>query len=854
MHLRGLPTSSPIEHDARLSALCLKQLADSQRALSGERQWSNANVSICHSAATPQQSCFSLSFVLVIGAAIALIGAWLAIAGPLLRGTTPYGKSGQLVALQTWKGGQRGGLAWGDLDDLRFGSVTAIAGYLPRTWGLQTELHGHLDVVLSLQVTGEFFQVLGVQPWLGRPLTREQDQTGNQNWVWLSNESWARYFGGGSTLGDRTVWLNATPYRVAGVMARGFSFPHQGQGPDIYIPLNRADYCCSHEADVHGAIARGSGTLWAIARLAGTVEPRRLGAELRSRSQMLASAYPASNQDVRFEAQDLVPFLMGDRLRILQWFGIAAGLFLMIATANAAGIWLAQWLRYQRQASIQLSLGAPVRRILADQLAQAAVLAIAGALIGLAGAETLIRLVRSSSLLGPELSRLELWNRAGLDSTTVAIAFGAAALASLVSASLPLLFTRWNSLRDALLATPAASTGRSSNTLRVALAVGQLTLTGVLGYAGIVVAHNIHALLNANRGFRTEQILQAGIGISEAKYNTDERMIDFHQRVIAELRHVPGVIAAAGGLDLPVSNGRTRFLIDDQTLSRDQQPLARMGIASPGLLPMLGVPLLRGRFFDTNDRWQSPHVALVNTAFAERYLKHRDPLGRRLRISFYNGFAAKPYGSYTIVGVTANTQNRSLTEEPEPQIVISSTQIALETFRYVVKSPLPANGLEDGIRRAIWNVDPEVERVHVTPLAAFLERALVTRRSVATLAGWFAALALVIVGFGISASLSATFQEQARDLGIRAALGATGIRLAYETIRWAAMAIVMSWLLALPLSFALSAKLILDSAPLPWDLASWCGVGLVLGLLGLASAYVPAWRASNMDPASVLRS
>jgi hypothetical protein len=153
----------------------------------------------------------SLSFVLVIGAAIALLGAWLAIAGPLLQGIAPYPQPERLVALQASKGGHRAGLAWGDLDDLRSGSVTAVAGYLPRTWGLQAEPHGHLDVVLSLQVTGEFFQVLGAQPWLGRPLTREQEQIGNQNWVWLSYESWVRYFGGGSSLGDHTIWLNAAP-------------------------------------------------------------------------------------------------------------------------------------------------------------------------------------------------------------------------------------------------------------------------------------------------------------------------------------------------------------------------------------------------------------------------------------------------------------------------------------------------------------------------------------------------------------------------------------------------------------------------------------------------------------------
>jgi predicted permease len=801
----------------------------------------------------------SLSFTAVIAAAIALSGAWLSIAGPLLRGGMPYPHPETIVALASTKSGQAAGLAWGDLDDLRGGPLSAVAGYLPRTWGLQAEPHGRLDVVLSMQVTGEFFDVLGVQPWIGSPLTRDHEQAGNQNWVWLSYASWLRYFGangdiGRRELGEHEVWLNAAAYRVAGVMPAGFVFPHAGQSPDIYIPLNRADYCCVHDLDAHGVIARGSGTLWAIGRMAGDVTHRQLEAGLKTRSQVLASARASTNRGVVFEAQDLTAFLLGDRARLIQWFGFAAAIFLLIASANAAGIWLAQWLRYQRQASIQLSLGAPVWRLFADQLAQAALLAIPAATIGLAGAWLLLAALRSSSLLGPELNRLELWSAAGLTRATNEAAFAAATLASLASASLPLLFTRWNSLRGALLANPGSGTGRSSNILRVALAVAQLTSTAVLGYAGILVANNIRTLLHADRGFQTEQILQMGIGISETRYNTDERMIGFHQQVIERLRRVPGVTAAAGGVNLPAGTGRTRFLVDDQILAKDQQPLANLGIASPGLLPMLGIPLLRGRMFADSDGWKSPHVALVNHSFAARFLAGRDPLGRHLRISFFNGFDASPYASYTIAGIIADTGNQYLAEAPEPQIVISSTQIALDGFRYFVRTNLPAGAVEEGIRQAIWAVDPEVERVRVTPLEDFLERALVARRTVATVAGWAAALALLLAGFGVGASLSATFQQQARDLGIRAALGASSFRLAYASVKWAVAAIAVSWLLALPLSFAVSAKLIVDGSPLGWSFASWLAAGGLLGLLGVAAAYLPARRSARVDPAVVLRS
>ena len=184
----------------------------------------------------------SLAFIAVIGSAIAVAGALLAVAFPILSGSLPFPEPNRLLSLETTKSGQSSGLTWMDLEDVRIDAIQSAAVFSPRTWGVQTQPQGHVEVVLSLQVTGEFFDVLGVNPAFGQPLTTAHDQSGNQNWVWLSHNSWQRMLGGTQTFANRTLTINAVPYRVAGILPASFHFPYHGQSPDIYIPLNRTDY------------------------------------------------------------------------------------------------------------------------------------------------------------------------------------------------------------------------------------------------------------------------------------------------------------------------------------------------------------------------------------------------------------------------------------------------------------------------------------------------------------------------------------------------------------------------------------------------------------------------------------
>jgi hypothetical protein len=361
-------------------------------------------------------------------------------------------------------------------------------------------------------------------------------------------------------------------------------------------------------------------------------------------------------------------------------------------------------------------------------------------------------------------------------------------------------------------------------------------------------------LLSARRGFETDRTLIAGIGIPESRYDTDEKMTGFHASVIAGLRAVPGVTAAAGGVNVPQGNLRTRFLRDGETLGRDRQPMARLGIASPELLPLLSIALRRGRGFTAGDRWTAPRVALVNETFVRAYLLNApEPLAQGLRLSFYNGFAMKPYTRFQIVGIVADSRNDAMLLEPQPQILIPSSQVAMEGFFYLVKTRRPAQSIEPELRQAIWRVDPAIQRVTFRPLADYLERGLAERRALGGFGFLVLSVACVIVAAGLFASLSATLSESAREMAIRAALGATPARLAMESLRWVLLAIVAAGIVAAVAVPFIAARVTLDKTVLRPTPANVLLCLLAIIVVTGAAAFRPVARAASLSPVDALR-
>ena len=513
----------------------------------------------------------------VLGSALTVAVVCSSLAWPLLWEPLPFPNAGRLVAIRSTVKGVVGGLSWGDADDLRerAPSIEKLAVYSPRTWGIQTEPQGHVEVLLSAMATGEFFEVLGMSPAYGGPMTRAHDAAGLQHEAWLVSAAAARLFGQPEASLNRTLWLNGSPYRVAGVLPPAFRFPMAQGTPDLIIPLSRAEYCC----------ARRGGSQQVIALVK---DSRRFDAELRVASSSLARDFPDTNAERRFVPVTMREQLFGQRMVALRWILASALCLMMTAAANGAGLWLTRWLRTRRSLAIRLALGASGPRLAGIRAAEGAMAGFAAGVIGVSSAAVLLRTLQAVPFLRDRLESFAVWGSLSVEPVTVAAALAVGAHIGLVAAVLPHFVVIGRLVREGtragMLAHPA------TRRMRLVLTAVQLAATAILGWTAIAIGENAHALLTAERGFATDGTVIAGIGVPEARYDTDEKMTGFHAAAIARLQAVPGVTGAAGGVSVPVGHLRTRFLRDGQTLTREQQPFAQIGVVSPELLPLLGIP------------------------------------------------------------------------------------------------------------------------------------------------------------------------------------------------------------------------------------------------------------------------
>jgi predicted permease len=781
------------------------------------------------------------AFCALIGACLGVVVAAFSIAWPILWGPMPFPNQARLAGIRSFAKGAAAGVSWGDAEDLRrlVPSIAKLAVYSARTWGVQTERNGHVDVLQSVMATSEFLDVLGVRPSLGEPMSAAHDTPGAQNEAWLSHASAVKLFGAADGAVHRTLWINAAPYRVAGVLPQSFGFPMPEGEPELLIPLSRADYCC----------ARGVGAQRAIALLK---DPLRFDSELRAASAALAAEFPATHAHLHFYPVVLREFLFGGRLTALRWILAGALCLLLIAAANGSGIWMAAWLRTQRDAAIRLSLGASPLRLASVRATEGAAAGFCSGLAGLLVAAALLRTAQAVPSLHDRLDALTAWGPPSMPLAAVFVALAGGTFVGVVAALVPHLALMRRLVREGARGVMLAHYAGAR--VRLVLTALQLAATATVGWTAIAIGENVQTLLRADRGFQTQHTLIAGIGIPEARYNTDEKITAFHTGVVEQLKAVPGVTAAAGGAAVPQANFRTRFLLDGQSLARDRQPTARIGIATPELLPLLRIGVRRGRGFSSADTWNAPRVALVNEAFVRAHFPDGlDPLHGAVRPSFYNGFAMKPYTRFQIIGIVADTRNDPLLVEPQPQILIPAAQIAMEGFFYFAATALPPEAINAQLREAIWRVDPAIQRVTFQPLDSFLERGLADRRALSTFGMALLLLAILIVGVGLFASLSASLLESTRELAIRAALGATPARLTLHSLGWVFAAFGLAALVTVPLLPVIAAHVQLEKAVLRPTAVNVAAPMLVLVLLTIAAAFVPVRRAASASPGEALR-
>ena len=751
---------------------------------------------------------FSLTAILTLALGLGANTAIFSALHALTWRTLPYPAADRLAALH--RDGKPAGASQEELALWRreARTVQASAGLSLRTWGLDSQ--PGIEVVLAGMFTPGFFDVLGVQPLFGRAPNPADRRT-----VWLTHAFWRRRFDGDASVAARVIRLNEESYTIAGVLPASFIFTSAEQTPDLYFPLEA------------GYLARQ-----VLVRLMPGATREQAQQELRA-----LAANAGDRQAAQLALRDLREELRAGADGPYVILMAAVATVLLVACLNLANLLLARFAVRVREMAVRSSVGASHGRLVQQFLTEALLLTgigTAAAVLTAHGALSWIQFDSPGLLFEPRLD------------SSVLLFLGLLALAVVaLLTSAPALMLRRLDLHTAM-KPPRAGWRRGL------LIAGQVAGGLALLATTALLLRSFAALTAVDPGFRTDNLLVAGIGIPEVRYDTGAKMARFYEEVLAKMAAIPGVEAAAGASSFPlVSSHRTWLRLPGMTVPDDLLPTARITMVSPSFLATTGIALRAGRAFDDGDRVGRPRVALVNEAFVRQLSV---ALGQSVKLSWWD--AGNPrWTPWEVTGVVADTRSRQLDLAPEPHIYLPLNQFASEGLIFGVRTRA-ANyqTVAAEMTRAVHAVDPLIQKIEPRPLTARIAASLAERQGTLRLITAFAVVALLLCATGLFGLTAYSVRQSSRELAIRRALGAE-----QSAVVWSALRHSLLWSLAgVAGGFALSAfavravesQLYGVTARDPLALA---GALAALAVALLAGCWWPARRATQMDPASVLR-
>ena len=712
---------------------------------------------------------------------------------------------------------------------------------------------GRPERVQAAIVSGGFFGLLGARPEIGRLLRPEDDGAPGANpVVVISHSLWTRTFGADPGAIGRSVRVSGHPFTLVGVAPAGFTGASLESFPDLYIPLSMVETVMVDWAALKPLTRRGFMWLNLVATLRDGVRP---GAAEKSLHAI--AAHPSGEgrgpevRAVRLARAGEVALGVGtveaDRARKTArlLYGVVL-LVLAIACANAAGLLLVRGERRGRELAIRAAVGASRGRILRQLLVESLILGGLGGVGGLLMASWTLDLVR---LLAPTGWPLPLAAATGVgDGRMLSYTMLVALLTSLTFGLAPALRASRVDVTTALKGEAGApGAGRRRPSLREMLVGCEIALAGVLlAGAGLLLRTLLHTSA-VDPGFEVERRLTATLDLGLQGYGR-EQAIRFYDRVLEEVRALPGVRAAALGHIVPVQGRSMANSVEYEGYdgTPDEAPVVPFNVVTPGFFRALGIPLLRGRDFAATETERTEPVVIVNEAFARRFWPDRDPIGRRIRNIGDHGAA--------VVGVVRDAKSRSLREPAEPMLFLPLAQFFLPGMSLVIETSGDPESLSPAVAAVVGRLDPDLPLHSLETLRRRLHVALGQESLLAGLLGAFAALALVIAGGGVYGVAALAAEARTREFGIRMALGAprghvAGLvvrRIASLTLAGAAAGFLGAIALAGLFRGLLFGVGRADPLTFLVSLA-------VLVLVTLVACAVPARRAARLDPLVSLR-
>ena len=711
---------------------------------------------------------------------------------------------------------------------------------------------GEPEQLVGARVSSGYFAVVGVEPFIGRSFSAEEYQPGKGRVVILGHALWHRRYGADNNIINRSITLDNTPYTVVGVMPAGL-YPVSPLNPGrITFDEQEQNYWVPMSFSAEWAAARSAHVLGVVARLKQGISIEQATAEMNAIGARLEKEY-SENRGEGILVSPFINEVVGNVRPALLTLLAAVALVLLIACANVAGLLLAQHAGRSKEIAIRAALGAGRRRLVRQFFMEGVLLSLFGTTAGLAlaglGTQVLLKFVPAGV---PRLAQVSLdWKVLGF---TILIALGTCLIFGLG----PALQTSKPDLNSALEQSGRTSgPGASKLRFRQLLVVFQISIAVMLVIGAGLLVKSFWLLQRVDPGFQSERVLTAGLTLTVSKYSEPEQINNFHKLLLERVSALPGVKHATIAYDHPLaSNWMDSFQIEGRVLppeSRSQS--ANFVPIGPEYFDTVGLKLVTGRKFTAQDDQDHPGVALVNESFVKHYFPNENAVGQKMRLGPpARIWDNKKFTSFEIVGIVRDVKLAGLEAPSEPAYYIPASQTPLEDMTLLVSTSIDPLSIVGALRQAVWSIDPNQPISNVSTLEKVVDESIAQRRLNMLLMGLFGGLAMLLSAVGIYGLLSHAVTQRTQEMGIRMALGAQVNDVLKLVLKQGMMLALAGEAIGLVGAFALTRLMRgLLFGVTPNDATTFVVVAAVLGVVALLACYVPARRATKVDPLIALR-
>jgi putative ABC transport system permease protein len=694
-------------------------------------------------------------------------------------------------------------------------------------------------------VNADLLPLLGVAPAIGRGFLPDEDKPGERGRVvLLSQQLFQKRFNSDPNVVNQSMVLDGKTYTIVGVMPSAFQFPIQNEPVELWTTV-----AVDREGKEPITEERGAHYMNVIARLKPGVSKEQAQAEMTAISARLEQQYPDKNLHKSTKVEPTLEALVGDiRPALLILLG-AVGCVLLIACANVANLLLARAMVRHKEMAIRSALGASRMRVVRQLLTESVLLSLAGGTLGL-----FLAVWWSDLLVALGKQNIPRALQVGLDWRVLGFTLLVSLLTGVIFGLVPAIHSSKTELTESLKEGARGSgEGARRNRIRGVLVVSELAIAVVLLVGAGLLIQSLWRLRNVSPGFESQNLLTFVVGIPDVKYPT-EKQDQFYRDLVARIQSLPGVRSAGAVIPLPLSGDlfRISFETEGRPMAKGDLPSADFFVVSDDYFKTLGVPILKGRIFNQRDGAAAPGVIVVNRSFADKFFPNEDPIGKRIKPGIST--TEKKADWREIVGVVGDVRNRNLSSELRPGYFVPQAQVPFNQMTILVRTTNDPHTLVTAVQNEVHSMDGELPVFNVKTMDEHISATVAAPRFNTTLLVIFASVALILTIVGLYGVMSYAVAQRTNEIGIRMALGAQTRDVLRLIVSQGFKLILLGLAIGLVGAFALMrviASLLFGVTAK--DPLTFAAVATLLAFVALLACYIPARRATRLDPLRALR-